>query len=137
MTDTARNRRGWRGLLHRISRSDEVVEAEALRSHAERLGGTPILELPDRQVAQVCGTLRTVTLRPRGGVPALVAELYDGSGTLAVVWLGRRMISGVEPGRRMRIRGRVAHREGQPIVFNPSYELLPAGDASPSQGQLK
>ena len=48
--------------------------------------------------ACVCGTLRSVTLRPRAGVPALVAELYDGSGTVQVVWLGRRQIAG-HPGR--------------------------------------
>ena len=70
---------------------------------------------------------RTVTLRPRAGVPALVAELYDGSGVLTVVWLGRRNIEGIQPGRKLRVRGRVAQREGRPVVFNPSYELLTGG----------
>jgi len=66
-------------------------------------GGTPIAVLTPRRQATVCGTLRSVTLRPRAGVPALEAELYDGSGSLYVVWLGRRHIAGIEPGRRLRI----------------------------------
>ena len=77
----------------------------------------------------LCGTLRTVTLRPRAGVPALEAELYDGSGTVAIVWLGRRQIAGVEPGRGIRVHGRLAVNEGRPVMFNPRYELRPAGGA--------
>jgi hypothetical protein len=60
-------------------------------------------------------------------VPALVAELYDGTGTLAVIWLGRRQIAGVEPGRRLRVEGMVTEQDGRPVLFNPRYELVPAG----------
>jgi hypothetical protein len=115
-----------RSALHRFASSDQAVEAEDLRDAAGRDGGTAIQQLPDRQAACVCGTLRTVTLRPRSGVPALVAELYDGSGTLTVIWLGRRQIAGIEVGRRIRVHGRVAQRRGCPVVFNPAYELLPS-----------
>ncbi|GAB3592680.1 OB-fold nucleic acid binding domain-containing protein [Angustibacter peucedani] len=116
-----------RSALHRLSSSDETLEAEDLRETADKFGGTPVQELPDRQAACVCGTLKSVTLRPRAGVPALVAELYDGSGTLFVVWLGRRQIPGIDPGRTIRVRGRVAQREGRPVMFNPRYDLLPGG----------
>ena len=44
------------------------------------------------------GTVRSVTLRPRVNVPALVVDLYDGSQALNLVWLGRRTIGGIEPG---------------------------------------
>ena len=57
-----------------------------------------IADAPDRERVQLRGTLRTVTLRPRGGVPALEAELYDGSGVITVIWLGRRRIAGIAPG---------------------------------------
>jgi hypothetical protein len=116
-----------RSVLHRLSSTDQALEAEDLRETADRFGGTPVQELPDRRTACVCGTLRSVTLRPRAGVPALVAELYDGTGVLHVVWLGRRQIAGIEPGRRIRVLGRVAQRDGGPVVFNPSYDLLPGG----------
>jgi len=116
-----------RSALHRLSSSDATLEAEELREESDRLGGMPVRQLPDRQAACVCGTLRSVTLRPRAGVPALVAELYDGSGTLYLVWLGRRQIPGIEAGRMLRVRGRVAQRDARPVMFNPRYELLPGG----------
>lgn len=114
-----------RGVLHRLTCSEQVLEDEDLLEASGRLGGTPVRELPDRRPACVCGTVRSVTLRPRANVPALVAELYDGTGTLTVVWLGRRQVAGIIPGQRLRVRGRVAQRDGRPVVFNPAYDLLP------------
>lgn len=113
--------------LHRLTSPTQVLEDEDLVEASGKAGGTPVRELPDRREACVCGTVRSVTLRPRAGVPALVAELYDGTGTLTVVWLGRRQIPGICAGRRLRVHGRVAQRDGKPVVFNPSYELLPGG----------
>ena len=69
------------------------------------------------------GTLKTVTLRPRGGVPALEAELYDGSGSISVVWLGRRRIGGISPGRAIRVEGRIGVQDDQRVMYNPRYEL--------------
>ena len=45
--------------------------------------------------------MHTVTLQPRAGVPALEAELYDGSDVLTLIWLGRRRITGIDCGRNM------------------------------------
>ena len=69
------------------------------RSHLRRGRHRPIADAPDRELVRLRGTLRTVTLRPRGGVPALEAELDDGSGVITIVWLGRRRIAGIGPGR--------------------------------------
>ena len=69
--------------------------------------------------------MRTVTLRPRGGVPALEAELDDGSGVLTIVWLGRRRIAGISPGQAMRVGGRIGNYDGVRIMYNPRYELMP------------
>ena len=82
-------------------------------------------DAPDREHVRLRGTLRTVTLRPRGGVPALEAELYDGTGTVTVIWLGRRRISGVNPGRSIEVQGRIGWHDGQRIMYNPRYELMP------------
>src|SRR5215217_7686639 len=109
-----------RSALHRLTSSDRELEAEDLQEQSGKLGGCPVSALPDRQEACVCGTVRTVTLRPRANVPALVAELYDGSGVLTVIWLGRRNIEGIQAGRMLRVHGRVAQRDGRPVVFNPS-----------------
>jgi RecJ-like exonuclease len=40
--------------------------------------------------------------------------------------LGRRSIPGIEPGRTVKVRGRVAVRDGQKVIYNPDYDLLPA-----------
>lgn len=101
------------------------VEAAEERQDSQATGCTPVGQVPDRSRAIVSGVLRSVTLRPRDGVPALEAELYDGSGTLDVVWLGRREISGIVPGRRLKVEGLVCKVGGRRVVFNPRYQLRP------------
>ncbi|WP_340557159.1 OB-fold nucleic acid binding domain-containing protein [Streptomyces sp. GSL17-111] len=98
---------------------DEQAAEEALR------GCTKICDCGDRQIVKVTGTLRTVTLRPRAGMPALEAELFDGSDSLDVVWLGRQAIAGIEPGRTLIASGRIAMNRGRRVLFNPKYELRP------------
>ena len=68
---------------------------------------------------------KTVTLRPRGGVPALEAELDDGTGVITIVWLGRRRITGISPGRPIAVQGRIGQHDGERILYNPRYELIP------------
>jgi RecG-like helicase len=114
-----------RRALSRWAAPQHEVHAEQEQERAVAMGGVPIAELSPRQRATVCGTLRSVTLRPRAGVPALEAELYDGSGRLSLVWLGRRHIAGIEPGRRLRVSGMVTDTEGTMAIFNPGYELVP------------
>ena len=114
-----------RQALSRLVAPQQEVHAELEQERSAELGGTPVADLTARRPATICGTLRSVTLRPRAGVPALEAELYDGSGCLSVIWLGRRQIAGVEPGRRIRVHGMVTESEGNRAVFNPRYELVP------------
>jgi hypothetical protein len=110
-------------LLERITATSEELEAQDLMEESRDRGSVPVRDCRGGQLAEVSGTIRALTLRPVGGVPALEAELYDGSGTIRVVWLGRRRIHGIDPGRSLSVRGRVTYRGGEPIIFNPSYEL--------------
>jgi DNA/RNA endonuclease YhcR with UshA esterase domain len=119
-----------RRMFSRLASSTEELHAEELREDAVESGCTPIAGAGDREVVTVTGTLRTVTLRPRAGVPALEAELYDGTGALDVVWLGRRAIVGIEPGRRLTATGRISQARGRRVLFNPRYELRPVGHGS-------
>src|SRR6476660_5560857 len=116
-----------RRTVTRLASSAKEHEAQELQQGCVKVGAVPIAELPDREVVRVAGTLRTVTLRPRAGVPALVADLYDGSGAINLVWLGRRKIPGIEPGRAVIASGRVTRDHDQPVIFNPRYELRPVG----------
>ncbi|HEY3682014.1 MAG TPA: OB-fold nucleic acid binding domain-containing protein [Streptosporangiaceae bacterium] len=117
------NPRGLRGFFRRLTAGNEELEAEELLKDAENTGATPISTCGERQRVCVLGTLRTVTLNPRGGAPALEAELYDGSDFVDLVWLGRRKIAGIEPGRTLRAEGLVTMCDGRKVIFNPRYEL--------------
>jgi hypothetical protein len=118
-----RERGGLRGFLRRLASSKAELEAEDLQKSTDHEGATPIAGCAERRRACVAGTLRTVTLRPRGGAPALEAELYDGTDVISLVWLGRRRIGGIEPGRRLRAEGLVSVQDGRKVMFNPRYEL--------------
>ncbi|MEV7523506.1 MULTISPECIES: OB-fold nucleic acid binding domain-containing protein [unclassified Streptomyces] len=117
----------FRRMIERLSTSQEELHSAELQEDAEAAGCTRICDCHDRQIVKVTGTLRTVTLRPRAGVPALEAELFDGSAALDVVWLGRRSIVGIEPGRRLIASGRISMSHGRRVLFNPKYELRPLG----------
>jgi RecG-like helicase len=109
----------------RLTRSVTQIEADELQQDAARLGCTRMCDLQDRSQATVSGTVRAVTLRPRVNVPALVVDLYDGTRTINLVWLGRRTIAGIVPGTYLRATGRVTYSRGTPTIFNPSYEIVP------------
>ncbi|MCH8612613.1 OB-fold nucleic acid binding domain-containing protein [Arsenicicoccus dermatophilus] len=121
-----------RRLVERMTTPVEELEADELRSDADRLGATSIAELVDRQIATVSGAVRSTTLSPEGRVPALRAEIYDGSQPLQLVWLGRRRIAGIRPGVSLTAHGRVCRAEGYPTIYNPRYELLPGRGATPT-----
>jgi hypothetical protein len=110
--------------MHRLTAETEQLDAEDLQRAAERHGATRVAECADRVPVTVFGTVRSVTIRPRAGVPALEAEVYDGSGVITLVWLGRRTIAGIGPGRQLRATGRVTSSEGRRLVYNPRYELV-------------
>jgi hypothetical protein len=122
-SDEGSEARGLRGFIRRLTSSKAELEAQELQKTSDSEGATPIKACAARRRACVAGTLRTVTLRPRGGAPALEAELYDGSDVIDLVWLGRRRIAGIEPGRLMRAEGLVSVQDGRKVMFNPRYEL--------------
>ncbi|NYE37934.1 ferric-dicitrate binding protein FerR (iron transport regulator) [Nocardioides cavernae] len=113
-----------RQALSKWADSSEAHQRDLRQTHAKD-EALAIADAPERERVTVNGVLRTVTLRPRGGVPALEAELDDGSGVITVVWLGRRRITGVDPGRSVTVAGCIGRQGGVPIMFNPRYELLP------------
>lgn len=113
-----------RRALQRLTLDDEVVRSEELRSSVASVGATPVRDCVCGEPVQVAGTLRAVVLRPLAGVPTLEAELDDGTGSVALVWLGRRRIRGIDPGRRLVARGRMTQRDGRLTLFNPEYELV-------------
>ncbi len=118
---------GRPSLLHRLTASASRLDADELKSRVEDMECVHVEHLERGKPAKVVGRLRSVRYMPNETVPTLEAELFDGSETLMLVWLGRRRISGIEPGRRIVARGRVGLYDGKPAIYNPWYELLPSG----------
>jgi RecG-like helicase len=116
-----------RRTLHRLSADPRELDAQLLQSQSESAGATPVVGCSDGERVRIAGTINAVTLQPRGEAPALEAVLYDGTGQVTLIWLGRRRIAGIEPGRSMVVAGRIGRMAGRAVIYNPDYELRPAG----------
>lgn len=115
-----------RRLVRRLTSDAAELDADDLSRRAEESGATRAADCSSGQEVTVLGRLRTVELCPRDAVATLEAELFDGSEGVTLVWLGRRRIPGIEPGRTVRARGRIALRDGRKVLYNPYYELQPS-----------
>ena len=114
---------GRLSLLRRLTADARALDAQELQAEVEEQRGVPISQLRRGSLATVRGRLRTVVYTPRDTVPTLSAELFDGTATIDLVWLGRRRIAGLNPGQRVLARGRVGVHDGKLAIYNPYYEL--------------
>jgi hypothetical protein len=122
--DAPREESRLRKAVRRLASEDSEIEADDLQQRVAADGAAPVSTCQQRSVVTVLGTVRSMTLRPRAGTPALEVELYDGSGTVTLVWLGRREIAGIAPGRQLRACGRITSDGTRRVIFNPRYELV-------------
>ena len=92
---------------------------------SKRCRGRLVLTLVDQRVEGMLHYGRGEAARRvvAAGAPTLEAELYDGSGSLTLVWLGRKRVPGIEVGRVLTATGRLGLREGGRVLYNPRYEL--------------
>ncbi len=117
----------WLAPLRRLAAGRDVLHAEDLQAELTEISVSPICDCADREFADLAGTLRTVTLRPRGASLTMEADLWDGTGSVTLIWLGRRDIPGIQPGRRLIVRGRITRIHGERAIYNPVYQLRPPG----------
>ena len=117
---------GWLSrTLQRLTADDQAIDAEELRAESASAGCEPLSSCRKGAVVTVTGRLKSVVYTPRETVPTLEAELFDGSGVITLVWLGRRRIAGIAPGRAVQVQGRIGVHEGVRVLYNPRYELMP------------
>ncbi len=117
-----------RSLLARLAQDRSSQDADRLEQEAREIGATVIRDCPGGCTITVHGRLRSVTLRPVASAPAIEAELWDGTGHMRLLFLGRRRIPGITPGRSVQVTGRAILREGERTMVNPRYRLLPASE---------
>jgi hypothetical protein len=102
--------------LFRRGKSEGAVRVSA---------AVPISHAVDRQRVVVAGEVTRMVARPSSGLPSLAVTVADDTGSVTVVWSGRRAVGGVSLGRKLEIDG-VAVRRGDRLEFtNPAYTLLP------------
>ena len=128
-----------RRALRRI-RDEDDLEAQDLQVESEQAGATAVVRCSLGGEVCIAGTLRVGHAAPAGRGPTLEAELYDGTGSVALVFLGRRRIRGVEPGRALVARGRLTKRDGlpdalQPVVRAPARRCLTAPGTARAAGR--
>ncbi len=111
--------------LRRLGASNAELESEARQKVVEEVGANPISAVKDREFARMRGTIAILSMKPRGGTPWLEAEFTDGSGTVTLIWMGRRAIPGITAGRELIVSGRVSFVDGERRLYNPFYELVP------------
>lgn len=112
------------GLFRRLTADSHVLEADELRADATRCeGSVAMAEVRCGDRVTVFGRLKAVAYMPSQTVPTLRAELVDGTGAVTLVWLGRRRIPGIEPGRSLEAFGRLSETKEGLVMFNPRYEL--------------
>jgi RecG-like helicase len=77
-----------------------------------------------RERVLVAGKVHTVRVQPWGGVPNLECTLVDETGSILLVFMGRRSIAGLKTGTKLTASGVVGEHHGRPALLNPVYELL-------------
>lgn len=110
-------------LWRRLVDSAHTLDAGDLRQESDDCRAAKCNGLQRGEMTTVQGRLRHVVYTPRESVPTVEAELWDGTGSVELIWLGRRRIPGIEPGRTILVTGRVGEHEGRRAIYNPRYEL--------------
>lgn len=111
--------------VRRFSTPVEELDRERLVAFCDECALTPMTDIVPRTHVRVGGEVRSVRLVPRSGAPALEVTISDGRGAATAVFLGRKKIAGVVPGRHLAVEG-VAGRSGNRfLLLNPLYTLFP------------
>lgn len=113
-----------RRLTRRLTEDPEQRDVEALTGDAAHTGTRRAIDCTRGEEVTMVGTLRSVEANARGCAGGVRAELFDGTDTVTLVWLGQRRIPGIESGRTLRVRGRLGTLDnGDKAIYNPHYEL--------------
>jgi len=123
-----------RKFVEKFTKPVDEQDREQLVTWCAERGGTPIDGLQLRQPVRIAGEIRSVRIVPRAGAASLEATVQDGRGSVTAVFLGRRKIAGLSPGRRVMLEGVVTKHKSSNntssstgndcLMYNPVYQLL-------------
>jgi len=113
-----------RRLTRRLTEDPEQRDVEELTGEAANTGAQRAIDCRRGQEVTMVGTLRSVEANAKGCAGGVRAELFDGTDTVLLVWLGQRRIPGIESGRTLKVHGRLGTLEnGGKAIYNPHYEI--------------
>jgi hypothetical protein len=112
-----------RKFVERLTKTVDEQDNERLTEWCEATGCARLDAVPLRTPVRLAGEVRSVRIVPRAGAPALEANVQDGRGVVTAVFLGRRKVLGVSPGRRLVLEGVVTTDRDHKVMYNPVYEL--------------
>jgi hypothetical protein len=112
-----------RKFVERLTKPVDEIDRERLSSWCDAQGSTPMDQVAPRRPVSVAGEVHSVRIVPRAGADALEATVQDGRGAVVAVFLGRRRIRGLTPGRLVTMEGVVTEDGRERVMYNPIYTL--------------
>lgn len=113
-----------RRLTRRLTEDPEQLDVEELTDEAASTGAHRAIDCQRGQEVTMIGTLRSVECNGKSCAGGVKAELFDGTDSVILVWLGQRRIPGIESGRTLKVHGRVGKLDnGSKAIYNPHYEI--------------
>ena len=123
--------------------SDEVVRggvredahlAADLKLAQRSSDAAPIGGLRQREVVNIAGRVRAMTINHEAGGHELRCVIADNTGSVTLVFQGRSQVPGIERGTRLLVKGTVTSLRREAVILNPQYEIVaaPAGLEPPA-----
>jgi RecG-like helicase len=113
-----------RRFFDKLSESDEARHATEIRDWASTVAqSVRIADAPTREAVKIAGVIQRMTVFPIQGQESLEALVSDGTGEIAVVFMGRRGIHGLTLGTRVVVEGVIADQRGGRRMMNPRLEF--------------
>jgi RecG-like helicase len=114
---------GVRNVFKKFTTPVEEQDRERRRLECTAAGAVPTNEVQRRSLARVAGEVSSVRIVPRAGAPSLEVIIDDGHGRATAIFLGRKHLAGLSPGRRVVFEGRVQVEASRVVMVNPVYEF--------------
>ncbi|OKL49950.1 OB-fold nucleic acid binding domain-containing protein [Boudabousia marimammalium] len=108
--------------IRNLKRSPQPSEnGETVASPPET---TAIADAVSRERVILAGVIQSVTFHPAEQSVGMTAVMADGTGSVVLLWLGKKHPPGIVPGAQVRVEGMLSKAEGALTLINPRYDLL-------------
>jgi hypothetical protein len=114
-----KRRVNFHDLSRELANPDDNTDAGAARAGTV----TPIGVAQHRHQVTISGRVHAIRVQPRAEVATLECALRDNTGTINLVFLGRKHVAGIEPGTQLTVTGVVGMRQGRLEIINPDYQF--------------